>query len=159
LKLDIFGNLREWGKVLEILESLNKSQELDEHQSGLARILRYRRNWRLLERVLAYGQDIDRSTDEFFGEVFQVMSDPDLYPEARILAIKAWECMVIKRLKKGRKSDDVSQICRMVEGLDGSGPPIFQEALSTSLESIRMMANHVFRDPENGGNVDIPKIT
>ncbi len=151
MKSDIFGNLREWGKVLERLEVLSKSRELDEHQSGLARILRYRRNWRLLERALKCGQGIDRPTEEFFGEVFRIMSDPDLYPDARILAMKAWECMVRKRLRRGCEGHDFSQICRMVEGLDGSGPPILQEALSGSLESLRQIASPSARDLNNPG--------
>lgn len=140
MKPDTFGNLREWGKVLERLETLGKSRKLDEHQNGLARILRYRKNWRLLERVLEYGEDINQPTDEFFQEVFRVMSDPDVYPDARILALKAWECMVLKRLKKGREGHAVLQICKMAEVLDGSGPPIFREALSRSLKALRRIA-------------------
>jgi hypothetical protein len=32
MSLDIFGNLREWGEVLQMLDDLERSRELDEHQ-------------------------------------------------------------------------------------------------------------------------------
>lgn len=38
---DIFGDLREWGVVLERLNDLKQSQKLDDYQEGLTRILRY----------------------------------------------------------------------------------------------------------------------
>lgn len=49
---DIFGNLMDWGLVLDKLDDLKKSEKLHKHQADLIRILRYRNNWRLRETVL-----------------------------------------------------------------------------------------------------------
>lgn len=42
---DIFGNLTDWGRVIEMLDRLKELKKLDRNQDGLTRVLRYRDNW------------------------------------------------------------------------------------------------------------------
>ena len=49
---DVFGNLKDWGAVLDKLEDLSRAGALGEHQGALIRILRYNDNWRLREAAL-----------------------------------------------------------------------------------------------------------
>ena len=39
MSTDVFGDLREWKRVLEHLEHLKNGGQLDDHQEGLARLL------------------------------------------------------------------------------------------------------------------------
>ncbi len=136
---DMFGNLRDWSQVLERLAHLKETRTLDEHQSGLARILRYRGNWRLLERVLTYGEQINQPTNDFLEELFRVISDTNLAAQTRILAANASSCLIVKKIKKGT-CQEAAAICNMTESINSSGPPIFQEALSRCLESVKQIA-------------------
>ncbi len=146
--MDMFENLRDWSQILEQLAHLRETRTLDEHQSGLARILRYRGNWRLLERVLMYGEHIHQPTDEFLGELFRIMSDTDLYAQARILAANAWGCLIVKKMKNAGTCREAAAICRAAADLKSSGPPIFQEALSRSLEPLRQIVSAGVQDPD-----------
>jgi len=139
LNSDIFGNLREWGQVLELLESLKKSEKLDEHQSGLARILKYGQNWRLLEAVLEYGKEIIQPTDEFLQEVYNIMINRNIYLDARILAVHTLESLLPRRPKDPNKDQNFCEtivVPKMLDILNSPGPPIFHEAVKKSLKSI-----------------------
>lgn len=140
MKSDIFGNLREWGQVLELLDNLKKSKELDENQSGLARILRYRKNWRLLERVLEYGKEIRQPADEFLSAVSNIVTDQNIYLDARILAVNALGYLIPRRRKNcqdDQKFNETLVVGKMMDILNSPGPPIFQGAISKSLKIIR----------------------
>jgi hypothetical protein len=137
LNSDIFGNLREWGQVLELLESLKKSEKLDEHQSGLARILRYGENWRLLEAVLEYGKEINQPTDEFLQEVNNIMNDQNIYLDARMLAVNTLVCLFPRiNRKNNHKFSQTLVVRKMRDILNSPEPPIFHEAVKKSLNSI-----------------------
>lgn len=136
---DVFGNLKEWDKVLEVLDSLKESTKLDEHQTGLARILRYRQNWRLLERVLGDAKEISQPSNEFLLEASRIMTDRNIHLNARMLALEALECLV-PRMPQDRKHDhnlNPTLITRkMADMLKSPEPPIFHEAVTKSLNSI-----------------------
>jgi len=72
---DPFGNLREWGPVLELLDELESNGKLAECQRGLVRILRYKGNWRLREEVLKRIGGIPSPSDELAGQVLTILSD------------------------------------------------------------------------------------
>jgi len=139
LNADIFGDLREWDKVLEVLDSLKESIKLDEHQNGLARILRYGKNWRLLERVLEDAKEISRPSNEFLLEVSRIMRDRNVYLNARMLALETLECLV-PRIPQDRKQDHNHYptliVRKMADMLKSPEPPIFHEAVRKSLNSI-----------------------
>jgi len=135
--MDSFGDLREWDRVLEQLAIMKETKTLDLYQSGLARILRYRKNWRLLEQVLEYGKCINEPTDEILEEIFWIVSNPDVYPAARIQAIKTLEYLFLKSSPNGLTGKSLMRIFDKVKNSNLSGPPIFQEAMFAALEKIR----------------------
>lgn len=137
---DIFGNLKEWGKVLELLDNLKQSKKLDEHQKGLARILKYGENWRLLEQVLECGKEINHPEDQFLLEVFNIMSDRNIYLDARILALNILVCLFPRINRNHNHKLSQGLIVRKMRNiLNLPGPPIFQEAVAKSLESLEAM--------------------
>ena len=77
--MDIFGNLTDWEQVLDKLNDLKKSETLHKHQAGLARILRYRNNWKLRETVLEYITYINEPSDEILTEAINIMMDEGVY--------------------------------------------------------------------------------
>jgi len=136
---DIFGNLREWGVVLERLNDLKQSRKLDEHQEGLTRILRYRENWRLREKVLEYAIEIERPIDKFLTELFNIMIDEDIYFDVRILAANALGYLIPKRKvipEKEEKFSKTKVVLQMIDILDSAGPPYFHAAIAKSLGMI-----------------------
>lgn len=139
--MDSFGNLREWDRVLGQLAIMKETKTLNLYQSGLARILRYRKNWRLLERVLEYGKYISQPTDEFLEEIYQVMSDPEIYPDARIQALKTLECLILNRPSNAPIVHSLLNVWERVENMNLAGPPVFQEALSASLGKLREISD------------------
>lgn len=137
---DIFGNLKEWGKVLELLDSLKQSKKLDEHQMGLARILKYGENWRLLEKVLDCGKEIDQPEDKFLLEVFNIMSNRNIYLDARILALNILVCLFPRINRKNNHQLCQGLIVQKIRNiLELPAPPIFHEAVVKSLESLEAM--------------------
>lgn len=136
---DIFGNLREWGIVLERLNDLKQSRKLDEHQEGLTRILRYRENWRLRKNVLKYASEIKSPIDELLIELFNIMTDEDIYFEARILAANALGYLIPKRKgipEKEEKFSEDKAVLQMIDVLDSAATPHFQVAIAKSLGRI-----------------------
>lgn len=84
-----FGNLTEWGRVLEQLDELTRSGELDGHQDGLTALLRYRGNWRLREAALECVRSIRRPSEPLVRQVCSIMTDTGLYHQVRVLAAEA----------------------------------------------------------------------
>ena len=126
---DPFGNLRDWGSVIDLLEELSGSGQLAKCQSGLVRILRYKGNWRLREEVLKRAGDIASPSDELVGQVITILDDDNVYYDARILASDA-----LRKLLKNQKSDlnrqfrdDVGSVVRKLTHTPQ--PPFFGEAL------------------------------
>ncbi len=64
MKHDLFGSLRDWGPVLELVDDLADNGQLAKCQPGLIRILRYKGNWRLREEVLKRVGEIKTPSSE-----------------------------------------------------------------------------------------------
>lgn len=94
---DSFGELREWGRALEQLETRRKEGRLDEVQRGLARMIRYRDNWQVRERALAASRHIRVPEPELLSEILKVALDEDTYTDARILATQALGALIPRR--------------------------------------------------------------
>jgi len=145
LDMDTFGNLDDWGKVLETIEDLKKTKKLDEHQTGLARILRYGENWRLLETVLEYAKEIVEPSGEFLKAICNVMDSSNIYLDARVLAVDALECLVPRMSRDHSGDDEVNHpfIIRKMKDIQGSTePPKFQEAITRCLKVITKERKH-----------------
>ena len=158
METDIFGSLKEWDKGLEILDNLKKSKKFDEHQVGLARILKYGQNWRLLESVLEEGKEIMQPGDEFLLGLFDVITDRGIYLDARILAVRTLEHVFPRMPKDHSKNHKLSQasVVRKMRGiLNSPEPPILHEAIIKSLEA--MVGIQQIGRPRHLGSLNLEK--
>ena len=135
-----FGNLMDWGQVVEKLEELKKEKRLDDCQEELIRVLRYRYNWRLREIALEYIRDVQNPTENLLICTLNMMTDNNIYYEARILATEA-----LAELAK-RKSDTLLShqtintniiIENMESLLISTQPPLFHDTLKKCLTRIK----------------------
>lgn len=136
-KGDMFGNLEDWGRLLDTIEELTRENRLHEHQSGLIRILRYKDNWRLREAVLECVGKVEEPRPDLIKEVMKIMSDENMYYDMRILAATALGELMGKSLDD-IEAHSIRDQCRtlMRTLLDSPQPPIFHEAIEISLKSI-----------------------
>ena len=139
MDMDTFGNLLDWGQVLESLEDLKRAKKLEDHQAGLARILRYGQNWRLLEAVLEHGKEVVAPSGEFLKAICDVMNNRGIYVDARVLAVQTLETLV-PRMTGDRQGDggvSRNSVIQAMKALQKSvEPPKFQEAIDQSLKVI-----------------------
>lgn len=137
-----FGNLKDWGPVLERMETLAKSGKLGDCQNELIRVLRYDDNWRLREAAIEHLSDIKNPSPEIIEEVYAIMMRDDLYYDVRILAAYALG-KVFSVCSKRAMSKETSVNQTMGKVIDGMKrllkdpqPPILHKAIRTSLEQI-----------------------
>ncbi len=126
---DPFGNLRDWGPALELLDELAKSGNLAKCQRGLVRILRYKGNWRLREEVLDRIGGIGSPSHELVGQILTILADDNIYYDARILAGKAL-INLLKNSQNGLHQDLIPEIGKVIEKLNRSPqPPFFYKTI------------------------------
>ena len=142
MNVDGFGNLREWGRVLEKMEALTKSGKLGDCQEELIRVLRYNDNWRLREAALAALPGISEPSAALIDEALKIMMRDDLYYDVRILAADALGKTLKKDSRTNRRGGDKMKetLNRVIEGmnrlLSDPQPPILHRAVRESLERI-----------------------
>ena len=129
MEQDPFGNLTDWGPVLDTLGELADSGRLAECQPGLIRILRFKGNWRLREEVLKRIGEIKAPSRELVLQVLAILADDNIYYDARIMAGDA----LVQLLKNGpadSAEDLIATARKLVQKLKSTPqPPIFDEAL------------------------------
>jgi len=86
MEKDPFGNLTDWGPVLDLLNELSENGTISKCQPGLIRILRYKGNWRLREEALKRVNKVENPCDELVLQISSLLADDNLYYDARILA-------------------------------------------------------------------------
>jgi hypothetical protein len=134
-----FGNLMDWGRVLERLEKIKENSALDEYQDELIRILRYKENWRLTERVLEYAKEIRQPKDELIGETCSILCNPKRYVDSRVLAADALSALIPKNVKgtvEYPKFEGASVVEVMQEILKSPEAPIVHNAVSKALQCV-----------------------
>jgi len=138
---DVFGNLMDWGPVIDELEALRERHELDSHQAGLIRILRYRDNWRLREAVLDCVKDMSRPSDELLQTVLAILMDEAIYDEARSMAAEALAAVCGRQQNgDGQTSAAVTPalvVEKMNDLLHRLGAPVFHKAIRSQLERLQ----------------------
>jgi hypothetical protein len=119
MKSDVFGNLMEWGDVLDKLEQLRDSKTLDEHQAGLVRILRYPHNWRLREAALGVIREVNQPTEELLKETLNIALNEEVYVEARTIAVDVLADLMIKggRIRSKNEITARSRVLQKMESL------------------------------------------
>jgi len=136
---DIFGNLTEWGRVMDQLEHVRANRLLDEHQAGLARIVRYNDNWRLTEYVLRWATEIGQANDLLVAEVGNVLADPEAHWSMRVLAARAMGHLLARRPPQSSPVGfDARRAEQMMESLAAECRiPVLQAAVADALEAVR----------------------
>ena len=129
MKQDPFGNLTDWGTVLDIFEELAEDGRLVECQPGLIRILRFKGNWRLREEVLKRVGEIRAPSEDLFRQVLTVLADDNVYYDARVIAGDALAAM-LKNVHAASYEEFSSAVKRIIEKLKQTPqPPFFGEAV------------------------------
>lgn len=143
MKGDVFGNLRDWSRVLDQVAEFREAGTLDEHQQGLTRLLRYRDNWRLRETALKAAKCLKSPSEELLSQVLAVMMDEDVYWQARVLAADTLSHLISECGKAG--NGNLSTIAfeamgKMESILDSPQPPVMHESIRrflTAMEKTR----------------------
>lgn len=129
MKDDPFGNLTDWGPVLDTLEDLAATGDLSRCQPGLIRILRYKGNWRLREEVLKRVGEIQAPSKELIYQVIAILDDDNIYYDARIMASDA----LIQLLKNSEDiggGDLQGKAQKVIEKIKSTPqPPFFDKAI------------------------------
>jgi len=129
MRHDPFGNLTDWGMVLEVFEDLADSDRLAECQPGLIRILRFKGNWRLREEVLKRIGQIQAPSEDLMAQVLSIVDDDNVYFDARVMACDALVEM-LQKVHAGSYEILTRQVRTMVEKLKRTPqPPFFDAAL------------------------------
>jgi hypothetical protein len=135
---DNFGNLNRKNEVLAMLEEIASRNRLDEHQIGLARILRFRQDHGLLHAALGYATKIERSSDILIAEALNVMVAQDLPVSIRASASGALGHLIYCRPTKADSDFDLDMVMEsMVHVLHMSGSPAIKKALFKAIALAR----------------------
>jgi len=126
---DPFGDLKDWGPVLELVCKLADDGNLRECQPGLTRILRYRDNWRLREETLNRIGKIDNPDDALVCQVLNIIADENLYYEVRILACETMMELLKNGANRFAKPVDTELLKTVEKLLSSQHSPIFEPAL------------------------------
>lgn len=131
---DVFGDLQEWGCALNRLDDLKKAGALDDHQSGLARLIRYQHNWRVQQEALLAATYVSRPVEPLIHATVKVLNDREAILENRILAARALGSL-LSCLQNGqggftREAGSASLVMKAV--LADGGPPILQRAVEAA---------------------------
>jgi aryl carrier-like protein len=82
----LFGNLTDWGSVMEKLQKLSDNRELGQYQDELIRLLRFDQNWRLREAAVEAVPLVENPKLDLARELVSLITRKDLYFDVRILA-------------------------------------------------------------------------
>jgi hypothetical protein len=127
---DPFGNLMDWGPVLDLFDDLADNGKLADCQPGLVRILRYKGNWRLREEVLTRVGEIQTPSDELIFQVVDILADDNIYYDARILAGETLIQLLKSIHEDGFCVEINKEIQKVIEKLRRTPqPPFFETAL------------------------------
>mgnify|MGYP005810636425 CR=1 FL=1 len=94
---DIFGDLRDWKRVLKQIEQVRLAGQLDEHQEGLTRVLRYRYNGQLRRAALRAAPDLKRPSKDLVDVLLEIVRDEYCDLETRLLACDAVRHSISRR--------------------------------------------------------------
>lgn len=135
MRIDIFGDLQEWDRVLRQLEELREVGSLDEHQHGLARLIRQRDNWRLREAALESALEVQVASDVLVADTLNSLVDTQTPLRLRIKAAQALGHLG-PRVPDNGSIYDMGRVRETMEQLIARPqPPILTEAVVQALDS------------------------
>lgn len=135
---DIFGDLRDWGRILKQIELLRLAGQLDEHEEGLTRILRYRYNWQLRQAALRAVPELRKPSKDLFDVLFGIVTDEYCDMETRLLACGAVRDSISRHRDQEESGDFESAASHCAdEILRVTQPPVLREAVDRWLTLMR----------------------
>jgi hypothetical protein len=139
MSTDVFGDLREWNRVVGHLEHLKHSGQLDKHQDGLARLLRYRFNWHIREKALQSLSTLSAPEDHILLLVLEIIVDEHTEFDLRTLAADSLCGLISMRQKRDRWSGELKTtvIERLSQTMNANHPAGFQHALKRVIDCAR----------------------
>jgi len=143
MKNYIFGNLTDWGIVLDKLKELSESKELDNHQDELIRLLRFDQNWRLREAAIESLPRIANPSLDLAREVFSIIKRKNLYYDVRILATDSLGKLIAIIVNNRAFDKDILKqfVMEIIKNMDvllaSPEPPKFHDALQNSMNQIK----------------------
>ena len=127
---DIFGDLREWGAILHKIDRLTEAGELDEHQNGLVRLLRYRFNWQLRHKAIDAVAKLRTPSPEVMEALLRIAGDEYSELGTRVMACGAVECALRNRTKASWSAETMESIQTFCDGFLGCPqPPTLRQAV------------------------------
>ncbi len=137
MKSDVFGDLRDWGRVLAVLRLLEEKGKLDEVQEGLIRLINYRPNWQLREKALLSARRVNRPSDPLLLAVLEVIGDRTTYLDARIFASQTLTELAPRALERsGNAALKGAILCRLSALLGAAEPPVLSEAIQKAMRTV-----------------------
>ncbi len=143
MKNNIFGNLNDWGIVLDKLEKLSENRELGNYQGEIIRLLRFDQNWRLREAAIESLAFVENPGLDLARELPLLIRRKDIYYDVRILATDSLEKLVAimvsnKTVDKDILKQFIFDITKDLDALLASPePPKFHDALQSSADKIK----------------------
>ncbi|MCP4721626.1 MAG: hypothetical protein GY860_19380, partial [Desulfobacteraceae bacterium] len=139
----------DWGIVLEKLEKLSQTRELDDYQDELIRLLRFDQNWRLREAAIESLPLIKNPGLNLAREVNALIKRKDLYYDVRILATDGLEKLATTIV--GNKAFDKDILKQFIRGivkdmddlLASPEPPKFHDALQNSMSRVKKIGAEI----------------
>ncbi len=139
----IFGNLNDWGTVLDKLDKLSESRELGNCQDELIRLLRFDQNWRLREAAIEFLPFVEDPDLNLAREVISLIKRKDLYYDVRILATDGLEKLTANIVNNRAFDKDILKqfVLAIIKDMDAllasPEPPKFHDALRNSMNQIK----------------------
>jgi hypothetical protein len=136
---DVFGDLTETREVLEVIEHLRASRSLDEHQYGLARVLRYKVEPQLQEAALDCACLIGAASDVLIADTLDMLVSTEVPLMLRVKACRALGHLVPRYQTTMSSEYDVSRVYQTMRDLAAlPQPPILGGALLLTLDQLAL---------------------
>jgi hypothetical protein len=127
---DIFGDLRNWGQILKQIELLRLAGQLDEHEEGLTRILRYRYNWQLRQAAMRAVPELRNPSKDLFDVLLGIVTDEYCDFETRLLACNAVRDSIRRYHDRREPGDLRAQAAECAGAILGTPqPPVLRKAV------------------------------
>ena len=141
MKHDPFGNLSDWGSVLEIFKELADTSQLADCQPGLIRILLYKGNWQLREEVLKRVGEIQTPSNELVFQILAILDNDNIYYDVRILAGDAL-IQLLKSVQDDLCGEMNNEVRKTIEKLRRTPhPPFFDKTLNRIHSEVALPSN------------------
>ena len=142
---DVFGDLRNWGQILKQIDLQRLGGQLDEHEEGLTRILRYRYNWQLRQAAIRAVPELRKPSKDLFDVLLGIVTDEYCDFETRLLACNAVRDSIRRPHDRREPCDLQAQAAECAAGILGTPqPPVLRKAveqwLTVKHESVEQAA-------------------